>query len=98
MFKYFQADEQSFEARIWPRAAAYGERLWSNALTADGAADGSWLGAEHRMVTNRLRMVARGVRADRLQPEFCSAYQGKCYGWGDFPQEKPEDDNKSKGY
>jgi hypothetical protein len=43
-------------------------------------------------------MVARGVRADRLQPEFCSAYQGKCYGWGDFPEKKPEDDNKSKGY
>lgn len=79
-----QSDEAAFESRIWPRAAALGERLWSN------PPEGSWASAEIRMVANRARMVERGVRADRLQPEFCAQYQGQCYG-------TPERDVDEKG-
>ncbi|OXA43476.1 Chitooligosaccharidolytic beta-N-acetylglucosaminidase [Folsomia candida] len=68
-----QADDQAYESRLWPRGAALGERLWSDPMTG-------WADAEHRMVTNRGRMVARGIRADQMQPEYCSMYQNKCYG------------------
>ncbi|XP_021963248.1 chitooligosaccharidolytic beta-N-acetylglucosaminidase isoform X1 [Folsomia candida] len=70
-----QADEKAYESRLWPRGAALGERLWTNPTT-------NWADAEHRMVTNRNRMVARGINADAMQPEYCSMYQNKCYGPG----------------
>jgi len=68
-----QADEHNFESRIFPRASALGERLWSNPIGANAHA-----AAEFRMVTNRERMAQRGLRPDRLQPEFCSQYQNNC--------------------
>lgn len=60
------------ESRIWPRAAAHAERVWTHPKTG-------FLAAEVRMVTNRNRMVERGIGADRLQPEFCLQFEGKCY-------------------
>ena len=47
--------------QIFPRASAYGERLWSNPSSG-------FYEAETRILEHRRRLVDRGVRADALQP------------------------------
>lgn len=66
-----QVDEAAVDSRIWPRAAALAERLWSDP-TSD------WRAAESRILQHRQRMVKRGVAADRLQPEWCRQNEGLC--------------------
>jgi len=66
-----QADALSMDTRIWPRASALGERLWSDPQT-------SWIRADDRMQLHRARIVSRGVNADTLQPLWCLENQGLC--------------------
>jgi len=66
-----QADEFCMDSRIWPRASAVAERLWSDPQT-------SWLQADDRMQLHRERLVNRGVYADTIQPLWCLQNQGKC--------------------
>jgi hexosaminidase len=67
-----QADEFALDSRLWPRASAMAERLWSDPVT-------SWKSAESRMLINRQRLVQIGeVAADRLQPEWCLQNEGDC--------------------
>lgn len=70
-----QSDDATLETRVWPRAAAHAERLWTHPKT-------TYAEAEYRMVANRNRMAARGLDVDRLQPEFCLQMEGKCYAEG----------------
>ncbi|KAI7841169.1 hypothetical protein COHA_005135 [Chlorella ohadii] len=50
--------------RIWPRAAAVAERLWSkDATDVDTAAD--------RLADLRCRMLSRGIAAQSMGPGFC---------------------------
>lgn len=67
-----KVDDSNLDSRVWPRAAAMAERLWS-----DPGHD--WKRAELRLVNHRQRLVKRGVRADRLQPQWCHQNQGLCY-------------------
>lgn len=73
-----QTDDQSVENRIFPRADAFAERLWSNP-------DSGWYEAQPRLLHQRHRLVRRGVRADRLQPEWCRRNGGQCYSTKDDP-------------
>lgn len=67
-----QADEQVLDSRIWPRASALAERLWSDPMTG-------WRAAESRILMNRARLVqVGGIAADRLQPEWCLQNEGDC--------------------
>lgn len=67
-----QADEKALDSRIWPRASALAERLWSDPVHG-------WRPAESRMLMNRLRLVqVGGLDADRLQPEWCLQNEGDC--------------------
>jgi hexosaminidase len=66
-----QVDEQALDAKVWPRAAAMAERLWSDP-------DDNWRQAEMRMINVRERLVARGIMADSLQPEWCHQNDNKC--------------------
>jgi hexosaminidase len=59
-----EMDEQNLEVKIWPRAAALAESLWSHLETG-------WYEADWRMQHNRRRMVQRGIRAEPLQTEWC---------------------------
>lgn len=67
-----QVDGTSLDSKLFPRASALAERLWSNPSTG-------WYEAEPRMVQNRQRYVERGVFADRLQPEWCHQNENLCY-------------------
>lgn len=60
------------DSRVWPRAAALAERLWSD--RGEGAAPDVYL----RLDTMRARLVARGVRAAPLWPRWCSHNPHAC--------------------
>ncbi|XP_034232030.1 chitooligosaccharidolytic beta-N-acetylglucosaminidase [Thrips palmi] len=68
-----QADSYSVDGRLWPRASAMAERLWTNRQ------DWKWTDAEHRMLEQRKRLVEMGVAADRLEPQWCDQNPGLCY-------------------
>ena len=53
--------------RAFPRAAAGGERMWSNP-----DATVTWQDALPRLRVHRARLVARGIPAEPLQPTYCS--------------------------
>ncbi|KAJ3661457.1 hypothetical protein Zmor_005852 [Zophobas morio] len=64
-------DDSSVESRVWPRAAAAAERLWSNPKTnADQA--------ERRFYRHRERLVSRGINAEALTPRWCYQNEGEC--------------------
>jgi len=66
-----EIDMACVESRMWPRASAVAERLWTNP-------DQSWIAADDRMQWHRARLVARGINAEALQPLWCLQNQGKC--------------------
>jgi len=67
-----QSDDQTLDVKLWPRGAALAERLWAEPETTHTE-------AEHRFVHHRRRMVARGIGAETVQPEYCHQYEGSCY-------------------
>ncbi|XP_066263012.1 chitooligosaccharidolytic beta-N-acetylglucosaminidase [Euwallacea similis] len=72
-----QADSTSLDSRLWPRASAMAEVLWSEPET-------SWRAAESRFLIHRERLVKLGVNADALEPEWCLQYEENCPIGGKF--------------
>ncbi|XP_045460912.1 chitooligosaccharidolytic beta-N-acetylglucosaminidase [Harmonia axyridis] len=66
-----QVDSTSVDSRLWPRAAAMAETLWSDPQT-------SWREAESRFLIHRERLVRRGIDADALEPEWCLQNENEC--------------------
>lgn len=67
-------DEHSLDAKLWPRAAAFGERMW-----ADPDLDDLILRDAHgRLAVQRKRLVSRGIRADALWPQWCDQNPDGC--------------------
>jgi hexosaminidase len=66
-----QIDEKPMESRVWPRLSALAERLWSDPETG-------WQEAESRMSMHHKRLLEMGIKADRLQPEWCLQNEGQC--------------------
>ncbi|XP_058121691.1 chitooligosaccharidolytic beta-N-acetylglucosaminidase [Anopheles coustani] len=64
-------DEHSVEGRIWPRAAAAAERLWSN--PASKASD-----AEPRFFRHRNRLISRGLNPEAVAPKWCEQNEYEC--------------------
>lgn len=59
------------EQKIWPRAAAAAERLWSNPSTKSNV-------AEDRFNRFRDRLVSRGLHPDATTPKWCKLNAGEC--------------------
>ncbi|XP_041042665.1 beta-hexosaminidase subunit beta isoform X2 [Carcharodon carcharias] len=58
-------DATNLASRLWPRASAVGERLWSSEETTDIS------DAYNRLTKHRCRMVRRGIRAEPLFVGYC---------------------------
>ncbi|XP_065169045.1 chitooligosaccharidolytic beta-N-acetylglucosaminidase-like [Atheta coriaria] len=66
-----QADDTVIDSRLWPRAAAMAERLWSEP-------ESTWKDAEERMEIHRERLVRLNIKSDAIQPQWCQQHQGSC--------------------
>ena len=60
-------DENNLMSIVYPRASAVGERLWSDASVTDTD------DALERLLVQRCRLVARGIRSSAIQPGFCTS-------------------------
>jgi len=58
------ADEWNTELRLWPRAAALAEALWSNPTK-------SWYDAAPRLMRFRSRLAEAKIPSKPMQPTFC---------------------------
>lgn len=64
-------DDNAVDSKVWPRAAALAERLWSNPETNAGA-------AEYRFLQHRERLITLGLKPDTVTPEWCYYHEGEC--------------------
>ncbi|KAG9441548.1 hypothetical protein H6P81_017402 [Aristolochia fimbriata] len=71
-----QADATVLDPRIWPRASAMAEALWSG--NRDGNGKKRYAAATDRLNEWRYRMVKRGIGAEPIQPLWCVMHPGMC--------------------
>ncbi|GLJ05445.1 hypothetical protein SUGI_0018340 [Cryptomeria japonica] len=71
-----QADGTVLDARLWPRASAMAEILWSG--NKDSSGQKRYAEAIDRLNQWRYRMVGRGINAEPLQPMWCLLNPGMC--------------------
>lgn len=69
-----QVDIFSLETRLWPRAAAFAERVWSDPGATNAVSE-----VYTRLVSHRERLISRGIQVAALWPRWCSLNPGKCY-------------------
>lgn len=74
-----QVDSAAVDSRLWPRAAAMAEVLWSEPKTG-------WAEAEDRFLIHRERLVTLGLGADAIEPEWCLQHKEHCRIGGKFNQ------------
>ncbi|CAI9764645.1 unnamed protein product [Fraxinus pennsylvanica] len=72
-----QADSTVMDPRIWPRASAMAEALWSG--NRDETGKSRYAEATDRLNEWRYRMVTRGIYAEPIQPLWCVKNPGM---WG----------------
>ncbi|CAN7097017.1 beta-hexosaminidase 2 [Brassica rapa] len=71
-----QADPTVLDSRLWPRASAFAESLWSGNRDERGVKRcGEALDRLNRW---RYRMVKRGIGAEPIQPLWCLRNPGMC--------------------
>ncbi|KAL0911443.1 hypothetical protein M5K25_019585 [Dendrobium thyrsiflorum] len=71
-----QADGEVLDGRVWPRAAAMAEALWSG--NRDETGRKRYAEATDRLNAWRERMVWRGIKAEPIQPLWCRKNPGMC--------------------
>lgn len=71
-----QSDETVLDERLWPRASALAESLWSG--NRDKHGNRRSVNALYRLNDWRYRMVSRGIQAAPIQPFWCLKHPGQC--------------------
>ncbi|XP_018579995.1 chitooligosaccharidolytic beta-N-acetylglucosaminidase isoform X2 [Anoplophora glabripennis] len=66
-----QVDTTAIDSRLWPRAAALAEVLWTEPTT-------DWKVAEQRFLVHRERLVTLGIDADGIEPQWCLQNEENC--------------------
>ena len=70
-------DDVNLDNKVWPRACAAAEVLWSGPKDASGQ-NRSQITASPRLSEMRERLVARGVKAEPIQMPFCTMNGTQC--------------------
>jgi len=65
-------DDSNIDQKLWPRASALGERLWSPLSVLKESE------ALPRIIQHRELLVRRGIKATPVQPEWCGLNPGSC--------------------
>lgn len=65
------ADDSAIDAKIWPRTAAFAERVWSNPKGREAT-------VVYRLLQQRRRLMQLGIKAEEIQPEWCKDNEGMC--------------------
>ncbi|RMZ80484.1 hypothetical protein DV737_g3013, partial [Chaetothyriales sp. CBS 132003] len=71
-----QADDTVLSSKIWPRAAALAELVWSGNRDAEGHKRTTQL--TQRILNFREYLVANGVQATPLVPQYCLQHPHAC--------------------
>ncbi|KAK9668460.1 hypothetical protein RND81_13G062300 [Saponaria officinalis] len=71
-----QADPTVLDSRVWPRASALAEAMWSGNRDVSGKK--RYAEATDRLNRWRHRMVSRGIGAEPIQPLWCVRNPGMC--------------------
>lgn len=67
-----QVELDTFQTRLWPRTAAFAERVWSDPTIVDN------YDVYTRLSTHRERMITRGHKVAAMWPRWCTQNPGKC--------------------
>ncbi|KMR05153.1 putative beta-hexosaminidase fdl [Lasius niger] len=70
-----QTGQSSLGPRLWPRASAFAERLWSDLPTNSYSTDEN---VYTRLATHIEVMNSRGIKTESMWPYWCSQNPGKC--------------------
>lgn len=73
-----QADPSVLDSRVWPRASAMAEALWSGNREGGISGRKRYAEATDRLHEWRHRMVARGISAEPIQPLWCVYHPTMC--------------------
>ncbi|TPX21560.1 woronin body major protein [Coccidioides immitis] len=71
-----QADDVVISNKMWPRAAALAERVWSGNVGKDGKKRTTLM--TQRILNFREYLVANGIMAAPLQPKYCLQHPHSC--------------------
>ncbi|KAL9242605.1 hypothetical protein vseg_016591 [Gypsophila vaccaria] len=71
-----QADPTVIDSKLWPRASALAEAMWSG--NRDESGKKRYAEATDRLNRWRYRMVSRGIGAEPIQPLWCVRNPGMC--------------------
>lgn len=63
--------EETLDSRLWPRASALAERLWTEP-------DENFRHVENRLLLHRQLLVQYGIRPESIQPDWCLQHGGDC--------------------
>ncbi|XP_058065940.1 probable beta-hexosaminidase fdl [Anopheles bellator] len=72
-----QVDESILESRLWPRASALGERLWTDPVE-ERFSESVPLEVYNRMSVFRTHLAGLGLRPEPIFPKYCAQNQDEC--------------------
>lgn len=72
-----QVDETTLDSRLWPRASALAERLWSDP-DEDNEYESLPKEVFNRMSVFRSRLLQLGLKAEPIFPKYCTQNQDEC--------------------